>query len=242
METSTRPAPPPSLALALLIPALVLAGCAGSEPQRQQLPSPSDPAKTHPQHQDPRAALLTLADVQTLRHAPQGLRALPDDAARLDEAAAASDSVGEAGPCGRISDLRLPPPTDRAVMAFLSDSSQTGLTHWVLRLGPGRAQQFMAEFRADMRPGCVPIQVQRPSGPQTAQFLGEVPLPPSLGDDHLAFSVRLRDGRITRYVMGAALRSGDNLALVFVGEPDPILRALLTDLAVAAGGKLAMLG
>jgi hypothetical protein len=127
-------------------------------------------------------------------------------------------------------------------MAFLSDSSRTGLTHWVLRLGPGGAQQFMAELRADVRQGCLPIRVQQPSGPQTTQFLGEVPLPPSLGDDHLAFSVRLRDGRITRYVMEAALRSGEDLALVFVGEPDRISRALLTDLAVAAGAKLALLG
>jgi hypothetical protein len=127
-------------------------------------------------------------------------------------------------------------------MVFGSDSGPTGITHWVLRLSPGDAQTVMAAFREAMRPGCFPIEVKEPSGPQTSQFLGEVPLPPSLGDDHLAVSVRLRDGRITRYVMGAALRSGDNLALVFVGEPDRISRALLTDLAVAAGAKLAMLG
>jgi len=234
-ELTQRPNPP-SLALAPLILALVLAGCAGSGPQRQQL----SPATSRPQHQDPRDALLTLADVQTLRDAPQGLRALPD-AARAYEAEAAAHRAGEAGPCGSVFRLGLPPPADRAIMVFGSDSGPTGITHWVLRLSPDDAQTVMAAFRAAMRPGCFPIEVKEPSGPQTSQFLGEIPLP-LLGDDRLAFSVRLRDGHNTRYVMAAAVRSGDNIALAYVGEPGPISRALLTDLAVAAGEKLAMLG
>lgn len=226
----------PSLALAQLILALVLAGCASSGPQRQQLP----PATSRPQHQNPRDALLTLADVQTLRDAPQGLRALPD-AARAYEAEAATHGAGEAGPCGSVTRLGLPPPADRAIMVFGSDSGSTaGSTHWVLRLSPGDAQTVMAAHRAAMRPGCFPIEVKEPSGPQTSQFLGEIPLP-LLGDDRLAFSIRLRDGHNTRYVMGAVVRSADNIALVNVGEPGPISRALLTDLAVAAGEKLAKL-
>jgi hypothetical protein len=227
---------PPSLALAPLILALVLAGCAGSGPQRQQL----SPATSRPQHQDPHDALLTLADVRALRDAPQGLRALPD-AARAFEAEAATHRAGEAGSCGSVSRLGLPPPADRAIVVFGSDSGSTGITHWVLRLDPGDAQKVMAAFRGAMRPGCSPVEVKEPSGPQASQFLGEVPLA-LLGDDRLAFSVRLRDGHNTRYVMAAAVRSGDNIALVYVGEPDSISRALLSDLAVAAGEKLAKLG
>lgn len=221
---------PSGAVLAVVVAALALAGCgARSGAQgRASRPSTAGAVTTGPRQQDLRSALLTLAEVQALPNAPDGLTELPRSFGPFE-------NVDPRGPCGAA--ITRPPDPD-AVIALTAQASGVTVYHLVYGMAPGRAAQLIAELRADMRPRCPPFRSRSVFGVHTTQFLGERMAPP-VGDDRLATLNRTSfTGTPDGYLTNALIRSGDHLAVIMVITFTPIPPDFSVELMAAAPKKL----
>jgi hypothetical protein len=219
-----RRCPPSGAALAVLVTALALAGCG-----HQSRSTTAAPVTTRPPQRDLRSALLTLAEVQALPHAPDGLTEQPNPpfgkVYRGDPR----------GPCGGTVML-LPDPD--AVISFTAQPDGVTVYHLVFAMAAGRAAQFLAESRADMRPRCPAFRSRSVFGIHTTQFLGEMMTPP-VGDDRLATLNRTSfAGTPDAYVAYAVIRSGDDLSWIAVITFTPIPPDFAVEVMAAAAKKL----
>ena len=219
-----RRSPPSGAALAVLLTGLALAGCG-----HQSRSTTAAPVTTSPHQQNLRSALLTLAEVQALPDAPAGFTELPNPPFGI---LARGHSYG---PCGRTI-TQLPGPD--AVISFSAQPRGVTVYHMVYALAAGRAAQFLAESRADLRPQCPAFRLRSVFGTYTIQFLGEMMTPP-VGDDRLATLNRTSfAGTPDAYVTQAVIRSGDDLSWIAVITFTPIPPDFAVEVMAAAAKKL----
>jgi hypothetical protein len=215
----------------VLVAALALAAC-GKESRsedRASRPTTAAPVTTSPHQQALRSALLTLAEVQALPDAPDGFAELPSPPfGKLYDA-------DPRGPCGGT--ITKPPAPD-AIVSFGAQPSGVTVYHAVYGMAMGRAEQSIAELRADMRPRCPAFRSRSVAGVHTTQFLGEMLMPP-VGDDRLAILWRTRFADTPdAYLTYAVIRAGDDLSVVMVMTFAPIPPDFPVEVVAAAAKKL----
>lgn len=197
----------------MLCSAVSLAGCGDSERSRSQTPRVKQGASSGLTR-----ALLTTADLRTVRGLPRDIEAVSLDAVRLFE------NPDPRGPCGAKID---PPELSRGRGVGLRSEQDFGW-EFVFALPLAEAKAYVGSVAADTRAGCPAYRSRTNTGATQQVRLDRVVDIGEAGDEQTASTFTLtNDGQTLR---GAQLtiRDADRVAQLVLFTPlsDQALRAL----------------
>jgi hypothetical protein len=214
------------LATISLLVCLTAAACGGSTAGSTHTPPPA-PAVAPPALAD---GLLTAAQLR-----PAGGVFVRQPTGSV------TDNPESRAPCG--AKISVPPLRLGALVVYRS-KAPAEVDERIVDLPSGVAERLVGAYARDTRPGCPAYRTATPFGhPQENQFFRSIALP-SLGDQRLAVTIRIRPvvrGQRSVYGTGILIREGDRLAFITLAGLRPQSPRVVRAVAIRAVSDMSRL-
>jgi hypothetical protein len=146
-------------------------------------------------------------------------------------------------PCPLRAKISVPPLRLGALVAYRS-KAPAEVDERIVDLPVGVAERLVGAYARDTRPGCPAYRTATPFGhPQENQFFRSIALP-SLGDQRLAVTIRIRPvvrGQRSVYGTGILIREGDRLAFITLAGLRPQSPRVVRAVAIRAVSDMSRL-